>query len=118
MKIIDKLREFFREITPMAPSKGTSEIQVPSEIQVTSKIQVSLIIPARNSDQTLERTLRVAHTFLQARFPGAFEIILVPNSSQNYSFVDDLTLDDHSTQTEQQATRVNEKNPYSYVYQL
>jgi dolichyl-phosphate beta-glucosyltransferase len=46
-------------------------------------LAVSLIIPAKNSHQSLEKTVHVAHEFLSARYPDSFEIILVPNPSPN-----------------------------------
>src|SRR6185295_8455055 len=40
---------------------------------------VSLLIPARNSAHALEGTVREAHRYLSARFPGEFEIVVVFN---------------------------------------
>ncbi|MEK6706062.1 MAG: methyltransferase domain-containing protein, partial [Bdellovibrionota bacterium] len=43
-------------------------------------LAVSLLIPARNSAHTLEKTVTVAHTYLTSRYRQDFEIILIPNS--------------------------------------
>jgi dolichyl-phosphate beta-glucosyltransferase len=40
---------------------------------------VSLLIPARSSAHSLEGTVKEAHRYLASRFPGDFEIVLVPN---------------------------------------
>ena len=42
-------------------------------------LAVSLIIPAKNSSHTLEVTVVEAYQFLSQRYPGSFEILLVPN---------------------------------------
>jgi ubiquinone/menaquinone biosynthesis C-methylase UbiE len=57
----------------------------PLDIQTlpTPSLDVSLIIPARNSAQTLETTVQEARSFLKSRFQNSFEIILVPNPAPN-----------------------------------
>ncbi len=52
------------------------------ELQAAA-VDASLIIPAKNSHQTLEKTVQEAHAFLKARHGESFEIILVPNPSPN-----------------------------------
>ncbi|MFZ9595680.1 MAG: glycosyltransferase [Bdellovibrionia bacterium] len=61
----------FKEMIPLAPLSSESFAQ--------SQLQVSLIIPARQSAETLEETVKQAHAYLKTRYPGQFEIILVPN---------------------------------------
>ncbi|HUP57629.1 MAG TPA: glycosyltransferase [Bdellovibrionota bacterium] len=43
------------------------------------ELDVTLLIPAKNSAHALEATVREAHRYLSGRYPGAFEIILIPN---------------------------------------
>lgn len=86
---LDKISEFRNELKPLpAAKKG---------ILSETSLAVSLIIPFRisNSDRSffekeeissdIRTTLRETHRFLEKRFPGSFEIILVPNSSQAIS---------------------------------
>ena len=60
--------EEFQDLKPLNP-----------EIFPPENLQVSLIIPAKKSGHALERSVRQIHDFLHARYPDAFEIILVPN---------------------------------------
>jgi glycosyltransferase involved in cell wall biosynthesis len=48
-------------------------------------LDVSLIIPAKNSGLTLEKTVREAHQFLTRNWGKSFEIILVPNGNKEDS---------------------------------
>ncbi len=59
-------------ITELKNLEPLDRSSVPSE-----SLEVSLIIPAKNSSQTLEKTVTEAHEFLNKRY-SAFEIILVP----------------------------------------
>lgn len=57
-----------KALQPLAPS----ELETPS-------VEISLLIPARGAAHSLEETVRQAHAFLDTRFSGQFEIILIPN---------------------------------------
>lgn len=46
-----------------------------------AEVQVSLLIPAKNSSETLESTVNEAHQFLKHRYQSSFEIVLIPNPS-------------------------------------
>lgn len=46
---------------------------------LSTSIEVSLVIPAKNSFETLQNTVSQAHRYLSDRFGQGFEIILVPN---------------------------------------
>ncbi len=50
----------------------------PSSIPEQS-LAVSLLIPAKRSGHALENTVIEAHRFLSQRYPGDFEIVLIPN---------------------------------------
>jgi SAM-dependent methyltransferase len=66
-------REDFRDLPPLAASdlnESSSQEKAP---------RVSLLIPAREANEMIEVTLRKSHEFLSKRFPGSFEIILIPN---------------------------------------
>jgi glycosyltransferase involved in cell wall biosynthesis/trans-aconitate methyltransferase len=59
------------EMTPLTPLDASCIPQ--------ANLEVSLIIPAKNSSQTLESTVKEAHRFLSQEYGESFEIILVPN---------------------------------------
>lgn len=52
-------------------------------------VRASLIIPARNAADSIEKAALEAHRFLERAFPGSFELILVPNPRPGYT--DDRT---------------------------
>ena len=54
-----------------------------SLLDQSPEVKVSLIIPARNSDHSLSKTVIEAHAFLKQRYDQNFEIILVPNPAHN-----------------------------------
>ena len=64
----------FREMHSLTPLSDSVPL---------ASLDVSLLIPARNSGHALEKTVQEAHRFLSVRYPGAFEIILIPNPALN-----------------------------------
>ncbi len=44
----------------------------------TASTKISLLIPAKSATHCLRATVEKAHGFFEARFPGEFEIILIP----------------------------------------
>src|SRR5690349_12882550 len=73
------LKDWWKSMSPSLFNELKALPPIDPQPDLESSLSISLIIPARKSTEALETTVREAHQYLTQRFPGSFEIILVPN---------------------------------------
>lgn len=87
-KVIDASNLLFREALPARPlsplATGLHGLTpwpktLKEKVESSATLRLSLLIPAKGAGAQIQETIRKANAYLQARFPGDFDILVIPN---------------------------------------
>jgi dolichyl-phosphate beta-glucosyltransferase len=87
-KVIDASNLLFRETLPARPlsplATGLRGLTpwpetLKEKVETSATLRLSLLIPAKGAGAQIQETIREANAYLQARFPGDFDILVIPN---------------------------------------